>query len=649
MQIIDLTGVVELNIKKRTEFNSKEDLGLELGKQPILVGRNSHFTLFKQILENKLIDTKQIYCFTGAEGIGKTALCNKFLELSEQYEHIIAVKLNLRNKMFLEPANFLFELRKMLAKKEPSFNFVLFDSAFAYFWIRAFSSEDLKKKAMEFEEGNILLEIAKMLSKSTVLLAPKIILEIATRYLPTIVTSKAKEFLEKLASIEKIREIKEILGQALSIDLKINLRHSKEKKVLIFVDALENILDERQDQSNENEYQLDSWLRSIIKSTLEECDKKVYWFLFENDTKKLFNDQDLKEFLNFEKVEPLSEEESINLLKKSGITNERIQKRIIETTKGLPFNLNIAVAIYNNLKKLHRPESTLNDLPSEEKGLVYSYIDTLKEEKAQLIKALAVPRVWNKEIIEYLINELNLAVNVEDSLKLIDQSFVEKLGEEHCAFHEKFRAYVYQYYFETESDEIKTIHQKLIEYYSKFTGFKAPSEITPEKLAYLSEWLYHSLQINFQETLVSFLDIAELLYDVEYYEYTYAELKSILNEYELPPAERNRYLTYLGYAAFYLGYPDEAKDLYMKAYDSFLEHNLKGKGLVDVAIELGNLHKALKEYEKALYYYDVSLDLLEERDKPSGQTFVMNKIGGLFAEQGDHDFSQFIKYLEHAH
>lgn len=68
-------------------------------------------------------------------------------------------------------------------------------------------------------------------------------------------------------------------------------------------------------------------------------------------------DEDWKNYLNQLKIGKLPEEDALDLLKHCGITEEDIQKVLIESSEGVPYYLELSIDTYRRIKKKKQPAS----------------------------------------------------------------------------------------------------------------------------------------------------------------------------------------------------------------------------------------------------------------------------------------------------
>ncbi|MHA1854052.1 MAG: tetratricopeptide repeat protein [Candidatus Heimdallarchaeaceae archaeon] len=626
---------------KKIDLRPKRDLLKRPVATKIFTNREKMVNLFAEVLEKQEERGKLIYSFYGVGGIGKTSLCNKFMDLLQSRKEVIGIKIDFENKQFLEPVNFLFEIRKQIAEKDKRFKFPVFDAAFAYYWMKANPNIPLKEKSKELPVVELLVKIADNISPLSVPIftIAKKTLEISIKSINKLQEikqkwrTKARVFLTQFMQLRELKDIEEIIPQALSLDLAMNLNRTS-KRLFVFVDTLEQLWGEMGEQMGERAHIQDMWLRETVKHTLVECQYQICWFFFSREKIRWEEvDKDLTAYLEQHLIGGLSKEDCKIFLTEAGITDEELQQRIIEVSKGLPFYLDRAVDLYYSILEFEERPPSVEDFPTGEKELIQRFLRYCREEDIKLIKILAVPRIWNEELFKHLMKELNLSIDFIVFKRFINHSFVQELAEKQYSIHQVLREHIYEHYSEHEQDFVKEIHETIIKYYLPLIDFSSAKELTPQKIQYIDEWLYHAAKINLENAVQKFLDQVELLSRGGYYRFVYKILSAFVTQ-DLSKQLYVSCLNKLGETEFILGFVDEAKKHLLEAYEYYLSQQQETEEFVDIIANLGGIDQLKGNYQKALEYFKKALDVANHIDYKLGKAEVLNNIGMILHSLG---------------
>ncbi|MHA1853501.1 MAG: tetratricopeptide repeat protein [Candidatus Heimdallarchaeaceae archaeon] len=614
--------------KREIVFKTKKNF-LNVLTTNIFIDREHHIKIFKKIVDAPKQSNKIAYCFYGVEGIGKTSLCNRFLKMLKGQKDIVSVKIDLENKEFLDALAFLFEIRRQITEKEPKFKFKVFDITFEHYWNNVHPHIAIKEKA----------------KKSPILSAIKKSFKIGKKNFKRTKTAninQSQPFLKNFMQTEETRDVEESLANALIMDLKTNLSE-RNKRLFVFVDTFEAIWGEDKEQTIENSI-LDRWLRKTIKYAINECQNQITWFLFSRDRicwEKV--EEDLKNYVEQHLIEELSVEDCRRFLNESGITETKIQEKIIEVSKGVPFYLERAIELYYNIIETEKRTPTLEDFPvGGEEELIQCYLRNCKEEDRTLIKLLSVPRIWNKKLFHYLVKELNLAIPFTDFKRFIQHSFVQQLMENQYSLHKVFIEHIYSYYTKQNANEVKTINKKVAEYYSPLIDFSSVEELSPRKLRYLSEWLYHMLYLNPEEAIDKCLSITELLFISGYHHFLYIQLNRFLSLSLIKKNTKRRILYNIGLILNFWENHSQALEYFKQALDITREiEDKKGEGTI--LNNIGSVLQSQGEYDQALEYFKQALDITRKIEDKRGERRALSSIDSIFDSWGGYE--KALEYL----
>lgn len=622
---------------KKIVLTTEKDLLRETVAKKKFTDREEQIQLFDKIFKQQGESEKLIVDFYGVGGIGKSTLCDYFVNLVQSSKEVVSAKINLENKRFQEPVNFLFELRKQLGEHEKKFKFLVFDTSFAYYWSKAYPQIPLKEKTKELPGvfGIIAAIADKFLPVSGVSFA-KNLLEFALKKLREIKTKmsvNAEPFLKSMLQLEELKDIEDALPQALSIDIALNLKKA-EKRLFIFVDTIEQLWGELSEQLGDQALYQDLWLRETIKHSLIQCQYSIKWFLFGSEKLRWGEvDQGLEQYVEYSLVGQLSKNDCKHYLNEAGIKEENIQKRIIEISQGLPFYLNQAVDLYYSITESQGRVPSVQDFPVGAGNIVREYLKYCNEENALLLKTLAVPLSWNEDLFKYLIKELNIPVSFSTFNSLVKHSFAQQLETGYYTLHQVFREHVYQYFFECDKEDVLSIESLCADFYWKNAKFSTEKELEPNTLYNYEHWLYHTSQVDITKAVKELLNKAKILSKAGHYSFLHRNLLLYVNNKAVSETDYVNLLILLGETEHILGIWNEVLNHFEQALELATKRGWKREELLSLN-NIGLLQNSLGRYELALKHFQQALNLAKELGDKSNEAALLNNIALIYSTWG---------------
>ncbi|WP_456479494.1 hypothetical protein [Nautilia sp.] len=249
------------------------------------------------------------------------------------------------------------------------------------------------------------------------------------------------------------------------------LRAGLNKEALEFIENLQN----------KEAYEIERYLPIFLGMDLERNGKTVFLFdtyerLFEKSVTKNTDAQDwIKNFISFvgkvafivvsgrERIdfqneckyihlEDLSEEESEKLVKKLGVKEEGIVKKIVFASKGHPFYIALAVDMYKKNR-----ESFDTEIIKKER-IFNRFIQSLTENDIQKLEILSVARIFDVGMFKYIYGK-----NYSDIIfrELLSFSFFARSGE-FFYMHELMRE---SFILRMSPERKKELHRYMFEYF----------------------------------------------------------------------------------------------------------------------------------------------------------------------------------------
>lgn len=594
--------------------------GLGKREEREFVDREECIDLFKNALINVQQDEHSVLVYYGITGSGKTSLIRKLLEITEEYNYCNHPKIgfaliDLTTKTYLNKSNFLFTLRNELYRNY-GVKFRFFDYAYEAYWNKSYPTTPLKK-----ENSSILYEIgldavSKIFKDSRYI--DFLIPSLAIFAIEKATESFKKWYLERekeMRDLSKMTptEIEEQLHLYWAWDL-ITYLHKTSNTVAIFIDAYENLEIQHGSVVLHSE---DEWIRDLIEEL-----PNTFWIIGgKNKLQWGEVNPRFRNCLKQKKIEEFTEEYSINFLNSCKIEDTIIQKRIIESSRGLPFYLNLSVDTYWNIINTEGKQPSEDDFAKVPEEVFKRFIGSVKPSEQNTIITLSIPNFWNYDLFEALFNKFNLNCEASDFPRICHYSFVHQKTEYCWCMHNLMRESLQEY---QNQEQKKRIHSFLFDYYNKKLKGIESCKITEEQKEALQEAFYHSkFTLESRSLLNWFIDKAIFFYNASLWKIIlplYEEiLQIIINDFGNEDLDVPHILNNQGVILIQMGRKEEAKQKLKKALNIRLKLSRQkptdyGR-LLDLGTTLNNfgyLLSILCEREEAKQQLEKALCIRED-------------------------------------
>lgn len=610
------------------------------------VDRKEFIEAFEKALWN--IDKKDysILVYYGVAGIGKTSLRKELPALlekhneSDSYRKIIWTSIDFATEQYRQPYKFLEVLSSQLRQKY-GIKFNSFDIALATYWKKINPRVPLVKE--NYSEDSIVRDVLDICNEFVpVNLIPNVLnlaKSLPERYQKWAL--KRKEDISRLSDFEPT-EIEELLPVYWAYDLADHLQETSEFAV-IFIDTYEAIWEKEREKGSFNDR--DKWFRKLIENIQKFC----LWVICGREFLRWEEvDDDWKNYLNQLKIGKLPEEDALDILKHCGITEEDIQKALIESSEGVPYYLELSIDTYRKIKKKKQPAP--ENFAKVPDGIFCRFVKYLDREEKETLKVLSVPRYWNSELFEILIENFNTGYPATGFSELHSFSFMDVDDKGKCSMHQLMRKSLQDY---QDPDLKKEVHNFMLDFYSNQLKDLDIKAITQEHETALTEAFYHAKEALEAEKLCEwFISVSDPFDRAAFWQLItprYEEMLQIL-ETELGPEHLDIAITLDNLAGLYenLGDYEKALLLCQRAFE--INEKVLGPEHPDVAITLNNLaglYRQMGDYEKALPLYQRALEISEEEhgsehpDDPFYRAAViattLDNLAGLYYQMGDYE------------
>ena len=317
------------------------------------VDRTEFIEAFEKSFLNIAQKDYSILVYYGVAGIGKTSLRKELATLLEKHNEsdplmrVIWTSIDFATEQYRQPYKFLEVLSSQLRQKY-DIKFNSFDIALATYWKKVNPRVPLVKE--NYSEESIVRDVLDICDEFVPVNLTLNVLNLA-RSLPERYQKwalKRKEEISRLPDLEPA-DIDERLPVYWAYDLADHLQNTSESAV-IFIDTYEALWEKEREKGSFNDR--DKWLRKLIENIQKSC----LWVICGRESLRWEEvDEDWINYLDQHKIEKLPEKDALDLLKQCGITEEDIQKVLIESSEGVPYYLELSIDTYRKIKKKKQP------------------------------------------------------------------------------------------------------------------------------------------------------------------------------------------------------------------------------------------------------------------------------------------------------
>lgn len=483
--------------------------------------RENHFVSFNNAINSLKYKKYSVLSFYGVGGIGKTRLKEELIKIVEEKNIIISSSLNFQQEEYKNVSTALYLLYKDLKSKK--IQFPTFEIAHAVHWQKIHPEQSISKSGLPYiEEGSFAFDIISITQDIPIVgFIPKIgsMLYKAKNGFDKWWTKNGERELKLIQQLEP-HQIEEYLPYYFALDLKDYLE-SHSKDIIFFVDTYESLWEKEEDRKKEKFFSKDRWIRKLIQNL-----PQTLWVILGRERLKwdeVEEDVEWKEFLDQHLLGELSPNDANKFLEHCSIKEENIRNQIIQTSKGLPFYLDLQVDTYNRIIEN-------GNIPSVDK-FGKNYIDILERfskylspTETETLKTLSCSKFWNRTIFKKIIKEFDTGFPLTAFRELLNFSFITEVKieneEDSYTIHQIMRAHLKA----NLDEDIRTdVHRLLLGHYEELLNVESKElldlesktfiELTPRIVRFLDEILYHKKKIEKPEIYYQWLlEISQKLY-----------------------------------------------------------------------------------------------------------------------------------------
>lgn len=411
---------------------------------------------------------KNVIMYNGIGGIGKSSL------IKNLKEYLIANNVPYSSIDFDDPSlrscfNSLISLEKNLNRV-----FQHFDIAASIYFYK-------KNPNFSYKDNGLPNEIAQLISKDFI--QDGNYFDVVNNFykdyaLSLNLNSEIKEELQQLEFLSP-NEIEKKLTQFFAYDLINYLESENIEKYVMFFDTYELLWPNGKNETNK--LSTDSWLRALVS------DLNNILFVISGREELLWSldSQFPSDKIKSIQLEMLSYDYAKRFLESCQITDCDIQERIITSSNGYPYYLDLCVDTYYKLSN-NGSVITIDSFGSGFQEIQELFFRSLTTPEVETLKVLSIPRFYDFEIFKYLINEFNTGYPISNIHNFNAFSFIKVETDSKNIIHALMRNEIS---IQLPGVYKKDIHNSMIAFYNmKLESSKL--EIDQIRF-YFSELLFH--------------------------------------------------------------------------------------------------------------------------------------------------------------
>lgn len=455
---------------------------------------------------------KEFLYFYGVGGQGKTSICKEFInKILPQKDSVEYVLTDFQASEHREMPEILENVREGLGKKLKA-KFTAFDITFLRYKTIISNSDYVRSRySYMFKFENNIMNNVKIIADEIFSGVPVPGLE--TLYKVTKHFGK-KYYEHKLAASEKFLkdikidfltpiEIKRILPLAFAHDLNRIMKNNN-KKVIIIFDTYEQLWTDKSKRKSLSASQVDNWVNQLFDNINN--DTLIVGFgrdmlLWPQGDEKYDSN------INQHRLGKLSNEDCDSYLKNIPIAEKNIREKIIKTSEGLPYYLDLQVNTYEQLKNDNKTIS-VEQFGNNPEEIHTRFVNHIGYEEEKRLTYVAIPRIVNEQIIELLVDNNFFQKTPGLFESIISESYFEELNNtKEYSLHNLLRDHLITKIKETDEDEYIDLNEILAEFYQTIVDDLINNSNFGEKLEVASKELLHHLSICNIEKAFNYIKI----------------------------------------------------------------------------------------------------------------------------------------------
>ncbi|MFD1037135.1 tetratricopeptide repeat protein [Virgibacillus byunsanensis] len=437
-----------------------------------------------------------VIMYYGVGGIGKSSLQKQLkIELLENDPNALYTAIDFKDSNFHTPARALLELVREVTFKH-KITFPHFEIAYSIYFYKRNPDITFNEKKLPFEKelgilGDVISVLDGMGIAGTI---SGIVGKVYDTKKNWNLNKEVKGHLKDLENLT-VQEIEEQLVAFFAYDIQKAIEKHLIPSTVIFLDTFEALWSGLSNKATV--HTKDKWVRDLIGSLPNVlfviCGREyLEWEKY---------DSDWKDILDHHIIENLDHHDAAHFLENCGVAEEAIRNKMISSSSGHPYHLDLSVDTYFEMK--NRGEAIhVENFGSNQREILDRFLQYLTDEEIETLKIMSIPRFYNKEIFAHLIAEHPTGYPVTKYDDFNKFSFITKENDK-LFIHALMRQGMLDY---TSKDLDEHVHQTMAEHYDeKFTEYAATTINKEKEVQVLGESIFHRKAFMKQDAFIHWL------------------------------------------------------------------------------------------------------------------------------------------------
>ena len=423
----------------------------------------------------------RVLYFYGVGGEGKSALCREFQRvLQERKAAGKAVGwgvLDFENAGFRDPETGMRALRTQIASRT-GFPFPAFDLALARKLGHEFPGADIRQRYPElFQSGSEILEdaleLGGTLSEIATLGASKFFVKYGARFGQKVTDWWERRGREDLEEIDRQAEseVVEHMPAYFGWDLQDGMFATApagppSQRLVILLDTYEALWRERGGKNDPGALWVDRWVRRLVR----ECPGVLFVLLgrdLEDVSRWKEEDSDWEGKIEPHRLGGLSDTDADLFLATVPIVEREVRGRIVGSSQGLPFFLDLQVGTYESLQNAGR-QPQVGDFGVGREEILHRFMAHLEGREKGILTLLAPTRWFDEELARHLARTFLGGEGAADFSRVQRHSFVDEIAPGKWTMHALMREYLEARLFREDPGQGVTVREWLVGFYGKW-------------------------------------------------------------------------------------------------------------------------------------------------------------------------------------
>jgi tetratricopeptide (TPR) repeat protein len=228
-------------------------------------------------------------------------------------------------------------------------------------------------------------------------------------------------------------QVRQRLPIYLGADLCDNIAASPSTRLVIFLDTYEALWKDRGSNADYSGLRVDEWVRRLV----QESPGVLFVILGRDAIHWEEVNPDWLPIISRHQLDELSETDALRFLKSIPIDDDKICQRIVRSSRGLPFYLNLQVDLFENIVNAGSVP-TPDQFGGSHPEILARFIDHLSKEEPQL-RLASYPRILDEKIMLSLMGRFLGGSALLDWKSFCSWSFITATSGDRVALHSLMR------------------------------------------------------------------------------------------------------------------------------------------------------------------------------------------------------------------